>query len=55
MELREIVLVFSTALTPAAVDLVARKPQILTPILSKQKSKAETILNIICTEFCGEC
>jgi len=55
LEPREIVLVFTMALSPAAVDLVVRKPHILSPIFGAQKSKAEATLNIICTEFCSEC
>jgi len=42
------------ALPPAAVDLVLRKPQILSPVFGTQKPKAEATLNIICTEFCSE-
>lgn len=55
LEPREIVLVFRMALSPAAVDLVVRKPQILSPIFGTLKSKVEATLNIICTEFCSEC
>jgi hypothetical protein len=55
LEPREIILVFRMALPPAAVDLVVRKPQILSPVFSTQKSKAEATLNIIRTEICSEC
>jgi hypothetical protein len=55
LEPREIFLVFKMALPPAAVDLVVRKPQILSPKFGTQKSKSKATLNIICTEFCTEC
>lgn len=50
MEARELVLDFSGALPPAAVDSLVRKSPMLSPVLGTHKSKAETVLNIICTE-----
>jgi hypothetical protein len=51
LEPRELVLVFSTDLPQAAVCLLLLKPPILSPVFGTRNSKAEAILNKICTDL----